>query len=117
MEKESRKCINTSYFPKDTQPRIKRQTALRQVTLAFYLFVRIQACSCASFLFLLFVCFFGCYGGSRNTIRVCKNTHWEWRSFEDLAHIEFKNRFFCFGSISYLTLFYLLLHKIQKEQA
>jgi hypothetical protein len=70
MEKESPKCINKSLSNR-LKPLHRKTTDTLTSDAGLYLLIRIQACSCASFLFLLFFSTWVVMDG-RNTIWVCR---------------------------------------------
>jgi hypothetical protein len=90
MEKSKAENVSTttSYSPKDTQTLASKGRRHFQVTLAFYLLVPHPGLLLCIILVSSFLFPWLSWGFPGIPSGVCKNTHWEWRLFEDLAHIE-----------------------------
>jgi len=67
-------------FSKRLDRPIRRCITLHKVMLVFYIFARIQACSCASFLFLLFFTFVLVCHGAQEYHQGFAEYPWKWRS-------------------------------------
>jgi hypothetical protein len=86
------KNVSTQTIFRKTQPSHQKTHDTSNSDACLYFLARIQACPCASFLFLLLFRFWlswvsGIPSG-------CAEYPWEWR-FEGLVHFQVKNRFFC----------------------